>query len=144
MLVGKTERRDIPHESGNWMEFRQLSGLELDEAEAAAMLKALALVKGLDAGAMATLQAQAGAQEQEQSHDKDTLVCHGIAAWSYPEPCDEENKRKLDAVTRDWAAAVILEMNVRSAGEGHGSGENSHKDGFPLNSPEPISSAASE
>lgn len=125
MLVGKTERREIPHEGGEWMEFRHLSGLQMDEAEETQTRRSLALVKGIDPAIMATWTADARQQVQAQGasggYDKAILIRYGIAAWSYAEPCTDENKERLDAVTWDWAAAAIIEMNVRDLGEGIGS-----------------------
>jgi len=145
MLVGKTERREVPHEEGQWFEFRQLSGSELDDAEEAQTERALKMVRGLDAGTLASMQSQAPAQPPATAasqYDADTLVRYGVAAWSYAEPCSDENKRLLDARTREWAVGVILEANVRPAGEASGSAASSGAGPSRRNSPEPIESEA--
>jgi len=144
MLVGKTERRDVPHEPGEWFEFRQLSGPELDEAEERQTQRALAMVKGLDPGAMAILreQGQAAPAGTEQRYDKDTLVRHAVVAWSYTEPCEDDSKARLDAATRDWAAAVSVEMNT--LGEAKASGGSYSPVESPDGSREPIASGRPE
>lgn len=116
MLVGKTERRDIPHEVGQWFEFRQLSGVELDEAEQVQTKASLAMISGLDEAALASLRAQAGTAREgpaPDKYDKATLLKYAVAGWSYGEPCTLANVAKLDALTRDWAVGVVLEMNTR-------------------------------
>jgi len=137
-LVGKTERRDVPHEAGEWIEFRRLSGRELDEAEETQTRRSLAMVKGLDVGAMDIMRQQApptAPSDPVASYDKDILVRYAISGWSYGEECINENKERLDAMTRDWAAAVVVEMNVRPLGEGSGSGGNSASDESHLSLP---------
>ena len=132
-LVGKTERRDIPGEPGEWMEFRQLTGGELDEAEAVQTHRSLSMVKGLDPAAMSAIRTDPGVPvvavpDPAAAYDKDTLVQYGVVAWSYSEPCDAEHKRLLEAATRDWAASAIVEMNVRPPGSASGSNGSSPPD----------------
>ena len=46
-LVGKkTERHDVPGEQGQWVEFRELSGAERDEAQRAAFSRIAETAKG--------------------------------------------------------------------------------------------------
>jgi len=54
-----------------------------------------------------------------------TLVRYGVVAWSYEIDCTDENKAYLDARTRNWAARVIYDMNVRPLGEAESSGPSS-------------------
>ena len=132
-LVGRTERRDIPGEDGEWMEFRKLTGGELDQAEEVQTQRSLAMVKGLDPAAVSAIRTDPGVPvvavpDPASSYDKDTLVQYGVVAWSYSEPCDAEHKRLLEAATRDWAASAIVEMNVRPPGSASGSNGSSPPD----------------
>ena len=129
-LVGKTERRDIPGEDGEWMEFRKLTGGELDQAEEVQTQRSLAMVKGLDAGAMSAIRSDSGVPvvappDPAAGYDKDTLVQYGVMAWSYADTCDVEGKKRLEAATREWAASVVVEMNVRPPVSGPGSNGSS-------------------
>jgi len=131
MLAGRIERRDVPHAEGQWIEFRTLSGRELDEAEELQTQRAMRMVAGMDLSAIRSA-ADAQTAEQRDSYDKDALIKYGVAAWSLDDPCTEENKKMLDAQTRAWAVAVIVEMNVRPLASGSDSAdfsstENSHR-----------------
>lgn len=82
-------RRDIPHEAGQWIEFRPLP---LGEAESVNALGGLA-------GGVRMLQA-----------------C--ILAWSYPEECTPENIALLDLDTGTWAIEVVGELSHIDAAAG--------------------------
>lgn len=147
-LVGKTERRDIPHEPGAWLEFRRLTGAELDEADAKGTERAMSFSTRLPAETVGRLmdrqqEADLTPEQQEErdfgGYDKDTLVRYGVVGWSYDEPCNDETKARLDAATRDWAALQVYRMNRRPEGEGSGSGEAS-SDGVSTASSSPASS----
>lgn len=142
MLAGQTERRDVPHEEG-WFEFRTLSGRELDEAEAVLTRRTMDMVKGMD---LTALRSNAAAQQTEtrDSYDKDTLIKYGVTAWSLDVPCDDANKAMLDAQTRNWAAGVIVEMNVRPLANGSDSGANSLTENSHRNSPSLTASTSPE
>src|SRR3972149_911108 len=104
-LVGRTERRDIPGEDGEWMEFRKLTGGELDQAEQIQTQRSLAMIRGLDSGAMSAIRSDPVVAQPEPAaaYDKDTLVQYGVVAWSYGEACEADAKKRLEAATRDWA-----------------------------------------
>lgn len=132
MLAGRTERRDVPHEDGQWLEFRTLSGRELDEAEQAQMRRGMEMMTGINLSAMGDratdlIREAAGevGQKMEDSYDKDLLIKYGVAAWSADDPCTDENKERLDAATRAWAVSVIVEMNTRPLASDNGSGPHS-------------------
>src|SRR3972149_4903123 len=116
-LVGRTERRDIPGEDGEWMEFRKLTGGALDGAA------------GRAPGA---------------AYDKDTLVQYGVVAWSYDAVCEDDAKKRLEAATRDWAASVVAEMNVRPPVSASGSNGSSPPDESAPNSESPTASTPAE
>lgn len=125
MLAGRTEWREVPHEPGQKIEFRTLSGRELDEAEQEQTKRQMTLAKGWDAETIKTIRAQATDTTVERaskdSYDKDTLIRYGIVAWSDDADCNEQNKALLDAATREWAIDVIVEMNVRPFRSANGS-----------------------
>lgn len=134
MLAGRTERRDVPHEAGAWIEFRTLSGRELDEAEHEVTKRQTALANNFTAETLQAIRAQADSvtRSPKDSYDKDTLIRYSISAWSLDEVCSDANKMRLDASTREWAIDVIVEMNVRplalsSDSDSVSSGENSHR-----------------
>lgn len=145
MLAGRTERRDVPHEPGQWIEFRTLSGRQLDEAEEAQTRRAVKLVEGIDMSAVrAAADNQRTEGQQRDSYDKDTLIKYGVVGWSLDEPCDEVHKLSLDAQTRDWAVSVILEMNVRPLAIDSDSGSNSSAENSHRSSPSLTASTSPE
>jgi hypothetical protein len=127
-----TDPIPVPHEPGATFTFRPLSGVELDEASRKGTKAVLALVEGLGTEAIKTMQALgtngATAADPRSGYDKDTLVRYGIVDWSYEEPCTPENKAALDARTRDWAAEVILDMNLRPQGEEYASARSTSRE----------------
>ena len=148
-LVGRTERRDIPGEDGEWMEFRKLTGGELDQAEEVQTQRSLAMVKGLDSAAMSAIRSDPGVPvvavpDPAAAYDKDTLVQYGVMAWSYAEACDDEAKKRLEAATREWAASVVVEMNVRPPVSASGSNGSSPPDESAPNSESPMDSTPAE
>lgn len=117
MLAGRKEQRQVPHEDGQWVEFQTLSGAQLDEAEEIQTQRSMALVKNFDANTLRAWSETSKPQQVDTSaaarFDKDTLIKHGVVAWSLEEECNDANKALLDSQTREWAVSVILEMNVR-------------------------------
>lgn len=124
MRSGRTERRDVPHEDGAWMEFVTLSGRQVDEAEEIQTRRGLKMVEGID---LSSLQAAADAQKKEEreAYDKSTLIKYGVVGCSECEPCTDEAKDTLDAQTRNWAVSVIKEMNIRPLASGKSSDDSS-------------------
>lgn len=114
MRAGRTERRDVPHEEG-WVEFRTLSGRELDEAEQAQTKAQIAMAKNFDPETLQSIRAANTdvTRDPKDSYDKDTLIKYGVVGCSECDPCTPEAKEELDAATREWGVVVIVEMNVR-------------------------------
>ena len=139
-LVGKTtEWKEVPHERGTRFEFRELSGIERDEAIQAATQRALESVRGLDLAALQGLRRDEVSEDErrETSYDAWTLIRYALVGWSYDEPCDDANKRLLNPPTWDWARETIIEMNTRTEAEKKGSGEISLVESSPPSSAEP-------
>ena len=108
---------DIPHEPGHRMTFRPLSGAELDEAERVATKRVIQMMEGIDLSKLAAPRDVDETDRRRTQYDADTLIRHGVIAWSYEVECNDETKRDLDARTRDWARDIILGMNVRTEQE---------------------------
>jgi hypothetical protein len=142
MRAGKTERRDVPHEDGAWIEFRTLSGAELDEADdrqTDKFIERYGKETLLSLGQQSTglqITQEMLEQQQQQKYDKDMLIHYGVAGCSECDSCSDEAKRSFDAQTREWAVSVILEMNTRPLGKSNGSGTNSNGAKFPPSSEE--------
>ena|SRR6266545_1009691 len=116
MLVSKSVRRiELPHESGAWIEVRQLSFAELAAARDVQSRTALRRIEGLDFTKLRDLQQQVGVSNGEigetdplAAFDELTLLEAGIVAWSYEEPVTPENVRLLDEATAEVAARAIV------------------------------------
>lgn len=126
MLTDKVKplRLDVPGEEGAWFEVRQVSGDELDEAQARFQQRAMAMEisQGM---ARAMSDVQRGVADDipltVDRCDKATLLRYGLVGWgggAYEgEPCNDGRKAKLDAGTRDWAASEIFRMSYVTKGE---------------------------
>jgi hypothetical protein len=113
-------KREIPHEPGESVTIRPLTGVELDEARQVTTDKAMATVKSFPAGLLDNLpRPEGGAQEAEP--DAATLIAKGLIGWSYPEPVEAGTVALLDAKTRDWLAGEIKALCVRDAASVKGS-----------------------
>jgi len=117
MLVnGLTQRRDIPFEEGQFMEFRQLSAVELDAAEAAAVAAYSRNARAMGAELMTALQQAAATSDGTPTrpavrYDAMTLIELALVDWSYPVAVNPENVRRLDLRTRDWARDQVIALN---------------------------------
>jgi len=117
-VTDKQIERDIPHEPGQRMTFRPLSGDELDEAERAATRHVVESVAGIDLSGIKRPDEEPSQEDRRHTqYDASIIVKYGVVAWSYEFECNNANKRLLDAHTRNWARDVILEMNTRSEEE---------------------------
>ena len=124
------QRREIPHESGQWIEFKLLSWKEFQEAEDVKTKKTLSNVSGISPEALASLANQASDNDGSRKtlgdpYDVMTLVEKSIVAWSYEDEVTVDNIRLLDYKTVDWAFPEIIDINFRSELEGEGSGTGS-------------------
>lgn len=128
---------EVPHEPGNFFSFRPLAAKQLDEARrvkfenSAALMRALSgieLPANISNEVAPAMQGADSASEADPSapYDADLLVRYGLDSWRGPDyegaKCDGLAKDELTAATRDWAARVIAELSVVSAGEGRSSG----------------------
>ena len=127
-------RRDIPGEPGQWMEFRELSGSELDEADRVATRRVIDMMQGVDLSSLKTPTEVDETKRRQAAYDPDVLIQYGVVGWSYEEPCTPENKRLLTSATRNWARDVILDMNLRSEEQAEDLGAPSLMGGSPATS----------
>lgn len=118
MLVdtNKVERLAIPHELGNWIEIRQLTGVEMDEASDVSTSRTLKQYKeSLDAilGAGRDRQRDESQRDRKALYDSRTLLNKAVTGWSYEAPVTPDNIELLDGATRDWIWEEIVNRNTR-------------------------------
>jgi hypothetical protein len=120
---GVTERREIPHEPGEWFEIKLLSWQELEHARDTRSRKSLANIRDMGQevyGAIQQAAANAAAapadRNIEDNYDRMALLTTGVVGWSYPEPVSAETLGQLDEDTARWAMQNILGVTfMRSA-----------------------------
>ena len=131
MLVTKdtTEQVPIPHEDGQWMQFRRLSWLEMTEAAETAERRSVkkmtqfgseavgAIIASHEKTAAATADTDGDGDATPTkaptvgSYDRESLLESGIVAWSYEEKVSQKTIKQLDAKTARWAAEQIFELS---------------------------------
>lgn len=143
LTTGITERRDVPHETGEWIEFRLLSWHDLDKARGVREAVALRNMRELggelvsslqratpapviptppaatpaDSNGAATNGAVPSTTDLENRYDKETLLTLGIAAWSYDAPVMPDTIRALDDETATWAMGCLLGLHLMRRSE---------------------------
>jgi hypothetical protein len=129
-LVGsKTVRRPLPHEEGEWFEFKQLSWAELETVERALTSEAQRVAgetirnMGGDtfvavrraAAEQAEVKAKAAhaapAKPGERYHGG-TLLRLSLVGWSYEAPLTPETIDQLDQRTYEWAVKEATELSA--------------------------------
>ena len=142
MLVTKdiTEQIPIPHEDGQWMQFRRLSWLEMTDAAETAERRSVkkmtqfgseavgAIIASYEKTAAATADTDGdGAATPTTakaptvaSYDRESLLENGITAWSYEEKPSPKTIKQLDAETARWAAEQIFELSRERTKEERG------------------------
>ena len=131
MLVTKdtTEQVPIPHEDGQWMQFRRLSWLEMTEAAETAERRSVkkmtqfgseavgAIIASHEKTAAATVGTDGDGDTTPTkaptvgSYDRESLLENGIVAWSYEEKPSPKTIKQLDAETARWAAEQIFDLS---------------------------------
>lgn len=117
-----------PHESSeadggpHWVEIRNLSGSEMDEAQQAKSLRVMEqmghILKDLQGIKKTPEQLEEEARTKNdievrrQVYDPDVLMRHALLSWSYGDLPDNPGE-VLDAVTRDWLWDTLVEENTR-------------------------------
>lgn len=128
----KSDRIDIPHEPGEWVELAALSHGDLKRAAAAKDREALVTYQELAAAQdaktaikarsfVAEIRAELGEdgirKVQESGGFWDTysersIMSAAVVAWSYAEPVTPENLDALDEVTSQWLRNQIEARNT--------------------------------
>jgi hypothetical protein len=134
-------RISVPHEPGEWIEFKMPSWTEVERARDARRIYGLRsyretadalgeqLLRDLnEQSAQARAEAQtsarqlAVAQNPWDTYDKATMLQIGINAWSYrdetgqPIPCTVDTVLQLDMLTAQWAGLTLIAL-IRSGFE---------------------------
>ena len=130
LITDAVIKRSIPHEPGEWMEFRRLSAKRLHRArkakEGEQREEAGALIKIIGPEFLDSIQTkdrekrQAMVEELEEleyhisNFDMAILLKEGLVAWSYddklPTDYEEDPTELLDERTAVWAAQEIISI----------------------------------
>jgi hypothetical protein len=118
MLASKIAKRvEIPHEPGEWMQFRALGGKKLGEARQARSLAQIATLRAMGSDVLSAIKGATVEDADEKPNaspldefDVDTLLRSGITAWSYDAKVNPANIDELDEKTRQWAAREIVAL----------------------------------
>lgn len=130
MLVNSlSEKIDIPHEPGAWIQVKPLTFAARESARQKAKLRMYEEMRAVSAMAASlpddvrkrSAEKAESAEPKERDllaeYDADTVVDGALAAWSYDEEIGKPSEQ-LDAATLEWAALTILERNVRPPANG--------------------------
>jgi len=123
MIVGNTiESIEIPHEPGNFIEIRQLSGLELDDARNVQSISSLKRLGALGSEVIDMIRSGPSDEvkttepDPKELYDKAFVIKHAVQGWHGPNydnlPCTTENKLLLDETTVNWIFGIIVEKNT--------------------------------
>lgn len=131
LTKNQTDRVTIPHEPGQWVEVRKLSWRQLDEARERRSRSVMENLDALPSEMLRVLREQPAqeaangvAPEQEDdasTYDHTTLLRHGVVAWSYEEPVNDEMIADLDEATAAFFVEQVLRLARRTPAEGKGS-----------------------
>ena len=112
MLIGtSSEKYEIPHESGEWVELRKLSARQLRKCEKERQKEVMSLAREMGADIFKALQ---GVETPDREVDVrsryhlDTLLELAIESWSYDEPVSKENIGRLDEQTEQFIVSKVL------------------------------------
>lgn len=126
-LVTKVrEKREIPHEPGEWMVLQKLSFRQLEDASETMVLRTRErlrafggdLYKAIRESNREEIERQTGIDPEDlddqvdplAQYDTFTLLRHGIHDWSYDEKLNDTTRAQLDEETSEWAAREILKL----------------------------------
>lgn len=117
MLTGdRTRRVEIPHEEGQWIELKELSGRQLRKIRKLKFKESIADTRAMGGELMQAL----GGFSQEDvkkaqkdpdplaEYDMDALLEAGIVAWSYEEEVNSDNIGQLDQKTERLIALALV------------------------------------
>ena len=118
-----THKLDIPHEEGEWMEFKELGWRVLEIAREAKSRASLMSFRDLGPDFLKSFTSDTPEVEKKDAPDepavadpKDTydmaiLLRASIISWSYTVACNETNIDELDPRTATWAFDQIIKIH---------------------------------
>ena len=116
MLVdkSKTERLDIPHEPGEWIDIRAVTGAELDESGDQVTTKVVHQFADQLSSILSARRDpdQKKSSDRKAGYDPAILLNYAITAWSYPVPVTKDSIALLDGKTRDWIWEEVVNRNT--------------------------------
>ena len=128
LTSGVVRRVELPHEPGQWVEVRQLSGSQLERAREARSLRAIEIARAMGPellGAQISTEDRAAAvavRDPLNDYDRTMLLLAGITAWSYQEPVSPDSIADLDDETMELIARELLPPDRSEAARKNGSG----------------------
>lgn len=122
LVTNSGEWLDIPHEPGNKIRIRLLSGLEMDEASDIRSREVMKKYGAIGKEALAAFRGdelpQAPVQfevDPTEEYDHKYLLVHAIEAWSGPNyeslQVSDATKADLDSITMKWLIGEIIKRN---------------------------------
>lgn len=114
---------DVPHEPGEWIEFRELGWKALDTAQQVRARNSLMSFRDLGPEFLKSLSEGDDTAESPkkvnpgENYDKSALLRTAILNWSYPVECTEANIDNLDPTTADWAFDEIIKIHFPTEDE---------------------------
>lgn len=124
MIVGNIiTPLEVPHEPGNVIHVRELSGLEMDDAREIRSNKVVRSFGIIGGEALVALrearddgQVDTTVHDPKNDYDWEFLITKAICSWNGPNydkiECTTENKKLLDRPTLEWLVDRLIERNV--------------------------------
>jgi hypothetical protein len=130
LLTSKvTDTIALPHEPGEWVTVRMLSGAHLKEAREQRALTAIKMQQALSGLELKVTDAQRAEAEAAlkadpvASYDRPTLLKHAIVGWSYYEGAPTpEDIADLDEQTAQYLAERVIPQERSEADQGNATG----------------------
>ena len=119
-----TDRIELEHEPGEWIEIKPVSWMVLRDARAARVARAIEPFIKLGPEGIAALQGQPSRNgdmpqdEDAEEYDREMLLRKSVVAWSYEHPVTEPNVDDLDEETATVVYKRAVTLNTRSKPEG--------------------------
>lgn len=116
-------QREIPHEPGNYFDFRRLNWVQLEKASKAKEHETFANLRVMGAEFVTQLREIKGESDNDdrvtealQGFDRATLLAESLIAWTGPnydgQELNAENIGRLDPETAEWAARGAYMISV--------------------------------
>ena len=112
LVTGITRRVDVPGEAGAWLDIRMLNWMQVDEARQTQLSRLIARMKEIEGVTLPPTPQVA--PDPLSAYDVQTILRHGVTAWSYEGALDVS---AFDEPTAKWAAGEILRLAVPTEGE---------------------------